>query len=67
MKQVLVRRTSKSSYNGAVLSRRPVAERRHLSRVFCGFMCPLRYAPSASVVAGAIQHRYGGRLRTNEQ
>ncbi len=30
-------------------------------------MCPLRYAPSKSVVAGAIQLRYSGRLQTNEQ
>ena len=56
----LFRRIPIASLNGAVLSRRPVAERRHLSRVLCGFTCPLRYAPSASVVAGAIQLRYGG-------
>ena len=47
------------SHNGAVLPRRPVAERRHLDRVLCGPMCPLRYAPSASAAAGAAQLRYG--------
>ncbi len=40
---------------GAVLSRRPVAERRHLGRVFCGLTCPLRYAPSESVAAVTTQ------------
>ena len=56
-----------SSHTGAVLPRRPVAERRHLSRVLCGFTCPLRYAPSESAAAVAAQLRYGGRPRANVQ
>ena len=58
---LLFRHVSVPSRNGAVLSRRPVAERRHLSRVLCGFTCPLRYAPSESAAAGTIRLRYGGR------
>lgn len=47
-------RYSRGRCQGAVLSRSPVAERRHLDRVLCGITCPLRYAPSESVVAGTI-------------
>ena len=59
-------RLSISSYQGAVLSRRPVAERRHLGRVLCGLMCPLRYAPSESAAAGATQRLDSEPSETNE-
>ena len=48
------------------LSRRPVAERRHLGRVFCGLMCPLRYAPSESAAAGTTHRLDSGLPGTNE-
>ena len=51
-----------SSCQGAVLSRRPVAERRHFGRVFCGLTCPLRYAPSESAAA-VITQRLDSGLR----
>ena len=50
-----------SSCQGGVLSRRPVAERRHFGRVLCGLTCPLCYAPSESVAAG-ITHRLDSGL-----
>ena len=56
-----------SSCQGAVLSRRPVAERRHLGRVLCGLTCPLRYAPSESAAAGTTQRLDSGHPGTNDQ
>ena len=50
-----------------MLSRRPVAERRHFGRVLCGLTCPLRYAPSESVAAGTTQRLDSGLLGTTEQ
>ena len=55
-----------SSCQGGVLSRRPVAERRHLGRVLCGLMCPLRYAPSESAAAGTTHRLDSGLPGTNE-
>ena len=63
----LVNRFSISSYQGTVLSRRPVAERRHLGRVFCGLTCPLRYAPSESAAAGITQCLDGRPSKINDQ
>ena len=62
-----VNRLSISSNQGAVLSRRPVAERRHLGRVLCGLTCPLRYAPSESVAAGATQRLDCGHRRISDK
>ena len=56
-----------SSCRGGVLSRRPVAERRHLGRVLCGLMCPLRYAPSESAAAGTTHRLDSGLPETTEQ
>ena len=64
---VTVQTVSIFSYKRAVLQRRPVVERRHLGRVLCGLMCPLRSTPSESVAAGVTQLVYGGHLRTSEQ
>ncbi len=55
-----------SSCQGAVLSRRPVAERRHFGRVLCGLTCPLRYAPSESAAAVTTQRLDSGLPETNE-
>ena len=55
-----------SSCQGGVLSRRPVAERRHFGRVLCGLMCPLRYAPSESAAAGTTHRLDSGLPETNE-
>ena len=54
------------SSNEAVLPRKPVVERRHLGRVLCGLMCPLRSTPSESAAAGAAQLHCGPK-GTNEQ
>ena len=43
------------------------AERRHLGRVFCGLMCPLRYAPSESAAAGITQCLDGRPSKINDQ
>ena len=63
----LVNRFSISSCQGTVLSRRPVAERRHLGRVLCGLTCPLRYAPSESAAAGITQCLDSGPSKINDQ
>ena len=55
-----------ASCQGGVLSRRPVAERRHLGRVLCGLTCPLRYAPSESAAAGTTQRLNSGPPRATE-
>ena len=64
---LLFSRLSVPSHKRAVLPRRPVVARRHLGRVFCGLMCPLRSTPSESVAAGATQLVYGGHQRPSEQ